>query len=139
MLEPQGLRVGYAVFALALMALLTVNFTARLMGPEFEQRFGWLVYTLLVVGGLTLAIVLTVRHVPTNFVIGPWLLVAWAAFGLIVDPILKIPWRDPPRLAIFIPYVAGYTVTLFGFLFPMWDLGKGWGIAYTVLCVAQYA
>ena len=115
------------------------NFVVRLVRPEVELRWGWVLYAILVTAGLALAIVLMAKGAPTAFVIGPWLLFAWAAFGLIVDQVLHIEWRSPPRLAIFIPYVAGYTVTLFGFLFPMWDLGKGWGIAYTVLCVAQYA
>ena len=37
------------------------------------------------------------------------------------------------------PYVALYTMTLFGFLFPLWEFGTRWGIIYTVFCVAQYA
>ena len=139
MFEPSGLRTGYAVFAVAFQIMLVADFIARLVRPELELKWGWIVYVVGIVGGLVLTILLIARGIPTKFVIGPVLLFVWTIFGLLVDSILRIPWRSPPRLALLMPYVTLYTVTLFGFLFPLWEFGPRWGIIYTVFCVAQYA
>ena len=77
MFEPSGLRTGYAVFAVAFQIMLVADFIARLVRPELELNWGWIVYVVGIVGGLVLTILLIARGIPTKFVIGPVLLLVW--------------------------------------------------------------
>ena len=127
----------FAVLGYGYQVLLLADFSARLWRPELELRWGWVLYTLMAVGGLAVGIGFVARGAPVNLVIAPFLLALGAGFGLVVDTWLRIPWRQPPMLQVFIPYIVLYTVSLFGFLFPLWEMGWRLGLPYTVLFVVH--
>ncbi len=87
------------------------------------------------VGGLAVGIGFVARGAPVNLVIAPFVLAVWAGFGLVVDTWLRIPWRQPAILHVLIPYVVLFQVSLFGFLFPLWEMGRRLGLPFTVLFV----
>ena len=89
------------------------------------------------VGGLAVGIGFVARGAPVNLVIAPFVLAVWAGFGLVVDTWLRIPWRQPAILHVLIPYVVLFQVSLFGFLFPPWEMGWRLGLPFTVLFVVQ--
>jgi len=130
-------KTAFAVLGFVYQILLLADFSARLWRPELELRWGWVLYTLMAVGGLVVGIGFVARGAPVNLVIAPLLLALWAGFGLVVDTWLRIPWRQPAILQVFVPYVVLYTVSLFGFLFPLWEMGWRLGLPYTVLFVVH--
>ena len=130
-------KTAFSVLGFVYQILLLADFSARLWRPELELRWGWVLYMLIAVGGLAVGIGFVIRGAAVNLVIAPFLLAAWAGFGLVVDTWLQLPWRQPPMWPVFIPYVVLYQVSLFGFLFPLWEMGWRLGLPYTMLFVVH--
>ena len=125
----------FTVVGFAYQALLLANFVVRWLRPEIELRYGWITYGLFLLLGLGSTIYLVSRGAPSKVTIGPILLLVYAAFGMVVDQVLRLDWRDKPILGVLIPYVILYQVSNFAWFFPLWQMRWQWGLPFTVLYV----
>lgn len=111
----------FIVFGFMLQVLLLLNFTARILRPELELRWGRIIYYLGLVT-LVLGAIYIVRGAPWNLTPAFLIYTAWAAYGYYVDIHRKLEWRTPPKLSVYILYVPLYIVTLFSFWMPLLDI-----------------
>jgi hypothetical protein len=105
-------------FGFTCQLLLLAYFAAHRWRRSAEATIGRLVYGLGAV-----ALVLVVWHVVAG---QPWYLVlafglyaGWAALGAWIDIIRPIPWRQPPRLSILLPYAAHTTLNVLAHRSPI--------------------
>lgn len=121
----------FICFAFLVQVLLILNFAARNWRPELERKYGWTIYALGLMG-VVLGIEFLTSRLPWYVVAAPLVFSAWAAFGYAIDILFKVEWRSPIRLSIFIPYVLLFMASQFVFWIPMWYVGMGYWIAYTI-------
>lgn len=60
---------------------------------------------------------------------------AWAVYGYVVEYMKKIPWRNPIRWSLFVPYVFLYLVTIMFYWWPLGIVSRPLWYAYAVLFV----
>ncbi len=61
----------------------------------------------------------------------------WGAFGFYIDIYRKISWRNPPKIAILIPYVTLYIGSLFSFWIPLWNIGMAFWWVFTIFYIVN--
>jgi len=123
--------VGFAFLSQIFLAL---NFASRNWKPSLERKYGWVVYALGIPAAL-LGVYYWVNGVPWHFTIAPILFSTWALYGYYVDIIREINWRSPPTWPVFIPYVTLYMASQFSFWIPLWSIGLGYWIAFSMLYI----
>ncbi|MBN1318003.1 MAG: hypothetical protein JXA42_21145 [Anaerolineales bacterium] len=124
-------RQLFVCIAFLVQGLLILNFAARNWRPSLERRFGWIIYALGLIG-VVLGVVFLAGRAPWYMILAPLVLAVWAGYGYAIDILFKIEWRAPIRLAIFIPYVLLFMASQFVFWIPMWYIGIGYWVAYTI-------
>lgn len=122
----------FVIFGFVLQVLLLLNFTARILKPELELRWGRIIYYLGLVT-LVLGVIYIVKGAPWNLTPAFLIYTVWAAYGYYVDVLKKIEWRSPPKLQVFIPYVTLYIIALFSFWMPLLDINWWLFIIFGVL------
>ncbi len=134
MMTNSAMQWMFVFLAFLVQGILLFNFATRYWKPSIEREYGWLIYAMGFLG-LILGVVLAFGGQPWYFVAAPLLYAVWSAFGYSVDVSRRIPWRNPRRWSIFIPYVALFILTQVSFWIPLWYVGLGYWIAYTALYV----
>ncbi len=132
------LKTAFAVFALVVQAGLAAHFAAYRWRPAWHRRWGWLAYALSL-PGLALGLLCGLAQLPWVYWLAPGLLAAWAALGYTVDLWRPTNWRVPLRWSIFVPYLTLYLTAQFAFWIPLWSIGLGYWISYTLLYVLNTA
>jgi hypothetical protein len=125
------LQALFVIFAFLTQALVIANFAARNWRPSLEIEYGWLIYAMGIVA-IPLAILFLAGRQPWYIVTAPIVYSVWAALGYSVDRCRQVEWRSPPRWSIFIPYVGLFMASQFFFWIPLWYIGLGYWVAYTV-------
>lgn len=123
---------AFIAFGFAVEILLVAFFAAHLWRPAREGWLGGVAYGM----GL-LALVLAVAFIADG---QPWYLAlafvlyaAWAALGSVVDIFRPIPWREPARLSILVPYAVLLTLALLAFWIPLWSVDRALWLAFGAL------
>ena len=125
----------FVVWAFTFQIVLIVHFALRKRFFEsYTLKYGWLVYALCVPAAV-ISIVLLLRGKSWSFWLGGFLFVLYAAFGYYVEYVKGIPWRNPLRASIAIPYVFLYLATVMFYWWPLYPLSRPLWVAYTVLYV----
>ena len=125
----------FVVWAFLFQIVLIAHFAVR--KPFFEsytKRFGWIVYALCIPAAI-ISVVLLSGGKSWSYWLGGFLFVVYAAFGYWVDFVAQIPFRNPLRLQIVIPYVVLYLATVMFYWWPLWPLSRLLWLVYAVLYV----
>ena len=125
----------YVVWAFLFQVVLIVHFALR--KPFFESytsKFGWIVYALCIPAAVV-SVILLLGGKSWSFWLGGFLFLPFAAFGYWVDYVARIPWRNPLRLSIVLPYVFLYLATAMFYWWPLGLLGRPLWFVYAVLFV----
>lgn len=128
--------VAFVLFGFSCQLALLAFFAAHLWRPDVEGPLGILVYGLGFVA-VALAIASVVAGEPWWTVLAFVLYAVWAAFGTVIDLVRPIPWRQPPRWEIVVPYAALLIGTLFAFWIPLWWIDQRLWVAFGLLYAAH--
>ncbi len=120
------------VFGFTCQIALVAFFAAHRWRPSAEGALGGLVYGLGAVA-FVCAVALAITGQPWNLVLAFGLYAAWAALGAWIDIVRPIPWRQPPRLTILLPYAGLLIGALLAFWIPLWWVDRRLWIAFGVL------
>jgi hypothetical protein len=125
----------YIIWAFAFQIILILHFAIR--KPLFEsytEKYGWLVYALCI-PAVIISVILIRGGKSWHYWSGGFLFLLYAIFGIYVDYIAQIQFRNPFLPAVGIPYVILYLVTVMFYWWPLWPLSRLlWG-AYTILYI----
>lgn len=125
----------YVIWAFTFQIILIVHFAIRKPLLEtYTAKYGWWVYALCI-PALIISLILLRGGKSWHFWAGGFLFLIYAVFGLYVDYIAQIDFRNPFLPAVGIPYVMLYLVTVMFYWWPLWNLSQLlWG-GYTVLYI----
>ena len=104
------------------------------MGDSYTLKFGWIVYALCIPAAV-ISVILLLGGKSWSFWLGGFLFLLYAAFGYWVDYVVKVPWRNPLRVSIMLPYVFLYLATVMFYWWPLWPLSRPLWFAYAILYV----
>jgi len=125
----------FVAWAFLFQVVLIAHFALRKWAFEaYTWQYGWLVYAL-GIGGLALAILLMRDGQPWWLWFAGVLQFVWSAYGLWIEFVRGIEWRNPPRWPILGPYLTLYLGTIMFYWWPLWRLGRPLWYAYTVLYI----
>lgn len=124
------------VFGFTCQALLLAFFAAHRWRPAAESTIGRLVYGL---GALALALAVSfaIADQPWYLVLAFGLYAAWAGLGAYIDIIRPVPWRQPPRWSILLPYAGLLITALLAFWMPLWWVDRRLWVAFGILYAAH--
>jgi hypothetical protein len=132
------LQTGFVILAFVIQVMLVGSFAARNWKPSIEEKLGWLVYGMGLPASV-LGVLFLVNDQPWYYWTATLLFTVWAAFGYMVDVVLRVKWRNPPRWPIFIPYVVLFVSSLLAFWVPLWFIRPVLWIIYALLYAAHTA
>ncbi len=125
----------FVVWAFFFQIVLIVHFALRKqLFESYTMSYGWLVYALCIPAAV-ISVVLLVGGKSWSFWLGGFLFVLFAAFGYWIDYVKGIPWRNPLRVSVMVPYVVLYLATVMFYWWPLGLLSRPMWIAYAVLFV----
>ncbi len=119
------------LFQLVLIAHFAVR---RLFFESYTLKYGWVVYALCIPAA-AISVILLRGAKSWSFWLGGFLFVLYAAFGYCVDYVQRMPWRNPPRLPVLVPYVGLYLATVMFYWWPLALLSRPLWFAYAILFV----
>ena len=125
----------FIVWAFLFQIVLIVHFALR--KPYFESytiKVGWIVYALSI-PAVVISIILLRGGKSWSFWLGGFLFLIYAVFGYWIDYVIQIPFRNPLRLSIAIPYVFLYLSTVMFYWWPLGLLSRRLWFAYAILFV----
>ena len=126
------LQTAFVAFALVIQIMLVASFAARNWKPSIEEKWGWLVYGLGLPASI-LGVLFLLNDQPWYYWTATLLFTIWAAFGYVVDIVLRVKWRNPAKRSIFIPYVVLFVSSLLAFWVPLWFIWPVLWIVYALL------
>jgi hypothetical protein len=126
------LEMAFIFWAFLFQVVLIVHFALRKWRFEFAMRYGPLVYALSIPAAV-LSISLFASGKTWSLWLGGLIYLVWAIFGYSVEYVQKIQWRDPPRWAIFGPYIFLYLATVMFYWWPLAPISKPLWVVYAIL------
>lgn len=125
----------YIIWAFLFQIILIVHFAIRTpLMESYTEKFGWIVYALCIPAA-AISIIILRGGKNWFFWIGGFIFLVYAIYGFWVDYVAKIPFRNPLRLSVLIPYVFLYLSTVMFYWWPLARLSRGLWLIYTVLFV----
>ncbi|MEZ0396879.1 MAG: hypothetical protein ABWK53_10695 [Anaerolineales bacterium] len=125
----------YVMWAFLFQIALIIHFAVRKPFLEsYTLKYGWVVYALCVPAAI-ISILLLRGGKSWPFWVGGFLFVVFAAFGYWVDYVAQIPFRNPARLSVLLPYVFLYLATVMFYWWPIALLSRILWIVYAALFV----
>ena len=125
----------FVVWAFLFQIILIAHFALR--KPFFESytvKYGWIVYALCI-PAVVISVILLLGGKSWSFWLGGFLFLLFAAFGFWVDYVAQIPFRNPLRLTVVVPYVFLYLTTVMFYWWPLGLLSRPLWLAYAILFV----
>lgn len=115
--------------------VLIVHFSLRKwFYDRYILKFGWIVYAMSVIAVFVSLFLLLGGKIWSLWMAG-FIYLAWAVYGYVVEYMKKIPWRNPIRWSLFVPYVFLYLVTIMFYWWPLGIVSRPLWYAYAVLFV----
>lgn len=125
----------FVVWAFLLQTLLIVHFAIRKpLLESYTEKYGWIIYALCI-PAVVISIILMRSGKSWSFWLGGFLFLFYAIFGYWVDYVAQIPFRNPLRLSVAIPYVFTYLATVMFYWWPVGLLSRPLWFVYAVLFV----
>ena len=135
MSDSDNLDKLFIAWAFLFQIVLIVHFALRKRFFEsYTLKIGWIVYALCI-PAVIISILLLRGGKSWSFWLGGFLFLLYAACGCGVDDVMKIQWRNPPRLSIMFPYVFLYLATVMFYWWPLALLGRPLWFAFAILFV----
>ena len=125
----------FIVWAFTFQIVLIVHFALR--KPFFDSytvKYGWIVYALCI-PAVIISLLLMRGGKSWSFWLGGFLFALYAAYGIWIDYVLKIQFRNPLRLSVAIPYVLLYLSTVMFYWWPLGLISRPLWFAYAILFV----
>jgi len=125
----------YIIWAFLFQIILIMHFAIRKpLMESYTEKFGWIVYALCI-PAVAISIIILRGGKTWFFWIGGFIFLVYAIYGFWIDYVAKIPFRNPLRLSVLIPYVFLYLSTVMFYWWPLARLSRGLWLIYTVLFV----
>lgn len=125
----------FIVWAFIFQIVFIAHFALRKPFLEsYTVKYGWIVYALCI-PAVVISVILLRGGKSWSFWLGGFLFLLYAAFGYLVDYMQQIPFRNPLRLSIAIPYVFLYLVTVMFYWWPLGQLSRPLWFVYAILFV----
>jgi len=125
----------FVVWAFLFQILLIIHFAIRKpLLESYTEKYGWIIYALSI-PAVVISIVLMRGGKNWTFWLGGFLFLVYAIFGCWVDYVAQIPFRNPVRLSIAIPYVFTYLATVMFYWWPVGLLSRPLWFVYAILFV----
>jgi hypothetical protein len=125
----------FVIWAFVLQIALIAHFAVRRrLFEDYTMRYGWIIYALSIPAA-AISLVLLVGGKSWSFWLGGFLFIPYAAFGYWIDYVKGIPWRNPIRPAIAVPYVTLYLSTIMFYWWPLGLLSRPLWFAFAVLFI----
>ena len=125
----------YIVWAFTFQILLIIHFALRKWNFEkYTFKYGWIIYALGLFAA-ALSVVQLLNNKAWYFWLAGLLYLVWAVFGIMVEYVKKIRWRNPIRPRILAPYVTLYLGTIMFYWWPLGLLSRPAWYVYAVLFV----
>ena len=125
----------FVIWAFLFQIILIAHFAVRKpLLESYTSKFGWIVYALCI-PAVVISIILLRGGKNWSFWLGGFLFLLYAAFGYWVDYVSKIPFRNPLRLSVAIPYVFLYLGTVMFYWWPIGRLNRQLWFVYAILFV----
>ena len=122
----------FVIWAFVFQICLIVLFAIRKSNLDLILQYGWVFY-LLCIPAVIVSILMLRGGKEWSFWVGGFIFLVWAIFGLIVEYVFRIQWRNPIVWSIFIPYVVLYLGTIMFYWFPVGILSRSFWFVYAVL------
>ncbi len=127
----------FVVWAFLFQIVLIVHFALRKPFLEsYAMKYGWIVYALCIPAA-AISVILLRGGKSWSFWLGGFLFLLYAAFGYWVDYVVQIPFRNPLRLSIVIPYAFLYLATVMFYWWPLGLISRPLWFVYAVLFVVS--
>jgi hypothetical protein len=125
----------FVIWAFSLQVLLIAHFAVRKRFFEsYTLKYGWGVYAL-ALPAVVVSLMLLLNGKSWSFWLGGFLFLLFAAFGYWVDYVAKIPFRNPFRPSVALPYVFLYLGSIMFYWWPVGMLSRPLWVVYSVLFV----
>ncbi len=125
----------FVVWAFLFQIVLIIHFAIRKpLMESYTEKFGWIVYALCIPAAI-ISIILLRGGKTWHYWLGGFLFVLYALFGIWIDYVAKIQFRNPFKPAVAIPYVLLYLATVMFYWWPLWPMSRLLWIVYAVLYV----
>lgn len=125
----------FIIWAFILQVLLIAHFAVRKRFFEsYTTRWGWVVYGL-ALPAVIISVILLLNHKPWHLWLGGFLFLAFALFGYWVDYAAHIPFRNPFRPGVALPYVFLYLGSIMFYWWPVGILSRPLWYLYGILFV----
>ena len=128
--------IVFAVTAFLVQIVLIVHFALRKWRFDAAIRYGPIVYALSVPAALA-SLYFFLGGMEWSFWIGGFIYLAWAIFGYRVEYVMKIEWRRPIYLPVFVPYLGLYLAMIMFYWWPLAIIHKQLWFVYTALFIAN--
>ncbi len=125
----------FIAWAFTFQIVLIAHFALR--KPFFDSytvKYGWIVYALCI-PAVIISLLLMRGGKSWSFWLGGFLFVIYAAYGIWIDYVSKIQFRNPLRLSVAIPYVLLYLSTVMFYWWPLGLISRPLWFAYAILFV----
>ncbi|MGE5124122.1 MAG: hypothetical protein ACM3H7_06355 [Acidobacteriaceae bacterium] len=144
MFELTSNEILFVASALTFQLILIAHFTLRRWRFELSVRFGWIIYALSIPAA-TVSLYLLSRGEGWYLWLGGFIYLIWAIYGVTVDYMRKIEWRNTRNRPVFGAYVTLYLVTVMFYWWPLaqiektlWYVGAGLFILSTFLNITSH-
>jgi hypothetical protein len=122
----------FVFWAFFLQFVLITHFAVRKINLGVAIQYGWMVYSLSIVG-LLVSIYQLSQGKNWIFWVGGIIFPIWATLGFGVEYVFDISWRTPINWRIFIPYVLLYLATIMFYWWPLGEINKVFWYVYAIL------
>ena len=125
----------FVVWAFFLQIILILHFAIRKpLMESYTEKFGWIVYALAIPSAI-ISLILLLGGKDWSFWLAGFMFIPYALFGLWVDYVAKIQFRNPFKPTVGIPYVLLYLVTIMFYWWPLWPISRTLWFIYAILYV----
>jgi|WetSurMetagenome_2_1015567.scaffolds.fasta_scaffold12831_4 hypothetical protein len=131
-----SLQILFIIVAFAFQVTLIVHFSLRRWRFDFAVRNGWIIYVLgLAAAGVSLW--LLSKGMSWSFWLGGFIYLIWGIYGIWIEYIKKVQWRDPINWTVFVPYIILYLSASMFYWFPLALINKLLWYFFAVLFIAS--
>jgi len=125
----------FIVWAFLFQIILIIHFAVRKPFMEsYTLKYGWIVYALCIPAAI-ISIILMRGGKNWTFWAAGFIFLVYGVYGFWIEYVAKIPFRNPLRLDVVIPYVILYLTTVMFYWWPIWRLDRKLWVVYAILYV----
>jgi hypothetical protein len=129
----------FVIWSFSVQLLLILHFALRKWRFDpYIPKYGWLFY-LLGIPALIISLILASSAWSWSFWVGGILQFVFSIYGIVVEYVRRVEWRNPLRWPVAGPYLTLYLGMIMFYWWPLGLIDRRLWIAYTVLFLASTA